>query len=94
MEKPISPSGAAKSTTPSMEPRIFGTSVGVGIPIKPNTVPITITKPVMKKQINALVCCTWNIRRGLIKREIELIDLLKSENVDGLYPKFYPIPEK
>ena len=39
----------------------------------------------MKKQINALVCCTWNIRRGLIKREIELIDLLKSENVDVIF---------
>ena len=29
-----------------------------------------------------LVCATWNIKRGLIKREAELVDLINKEKVD------------
>ena len=34
---------------------------------------------------NALKCCTWNIRRGLVTREPELRILLKSEDIDVIF---------
>ena len=32
-----------------------------------------------------LVIGTWNVRRGLIKRENEIINLLQTDNVDVLF---------
>ena len=46
---------------------------------------VSIPKSTLKNQSNALVCCTWNIRRGLVKRESELKDLLTSENIDVIF---------
>ena len=29
--------------------------------------------------------CTWNIKRGLLKRELDIKDLLQKENIDILF---------
>ena len=34
---------------------------------------------------NVLKCSTWNIRRGLITRDLELRKLLKNENIDVMF---------
>ena len=67
--------------SPTVEPRITSPAIGLGVAIKSIPVP----KSINKKQPNALKCATWNIRRGLIKREIELTDLLRSENLDTIF---------
>ena len=33
----------------------------------------------------SLSCATWNVKRGLIKRELEIIHLLNSENIDVIF---------
>ena len=40
--------------------------------------------PVTAKQLQLNICC-WNIRRGLAKREIEIVNLLESQKIDVLF---------
>ena len=37
------------------------------------------------KDSNALICCTWKIRRGLLTKEKELREILNSEKVDIIF---------
>ena len=63
---------------------------------KPTTIPISNVKKSNKESSNStesnktvnknvLICSTWNIRRGLIVRELELTDMLKNENIDVIF---------
>ena len=47
-------------------------------PAKPVTVPIT-------SGLTDFKVCSWNIRRGLVKRELELIELIKSHKLDIIF---------
>ena len=38
-----------------------------------------------KEKIVALICATWNVKRGLVKRELEISHQLKAENVDIIF---------
>jgi hypothetical protein len=36
--------------------------------------------------VNAdLICCAWNVKAGLVKRELEIRNLLKTEKIDILF---------
>ena len=38
-----------------------------------------------KPHLTSLNWCCWNIRRGLLKRELEIMDLLKTQKLDLLF---------
>ena len=58
---------------------------------KSNSIPVLPTiNPTPLKQKNesknvSLKCAEWNINRGLIKRETEITNLLKNEDLDILF---------
>ena len=85
LAKPTIHKHTTKSKTSSREPRISGTSTRVGLTLNPESITISISKPVKYVCKNALKCCTWNIRRGLVTREPELRILLKSEDIDVIF---------
>ena len=37
------------------------------------------------KKVIGLKCATWNIKRGLVKREVELREMLSKENIDVIF---------
>ena len=39
-------------------------------------------KPKIDSSDHSLICGTWNIKRGLVTREQELINILKKDNID------------
>ena len=45
----------------------------------------TIKKNTPKQSSNTIRCCTWNIQHGLIKKELELTNLLESEKIDVIF---------
>ena len=61
----------------------------------PNTIPIPIITPLIKqknpeskkivKEDKQLKISTWNIKRGLLKRELEIKEFLKAEDLDILF---------
>ena len=53
----------------------------MGVSIKSNPIP----KPIIREEVCALKCSSWNIRRGLIKRELELKNLLYNEKIDIIF---------
>jgi hypothetical protein len=62
------------------------TKVRLVEPEDPNTFNNTAKKdqPQMQKAGN-LIICTWNIKRGLVKRELEIKELLKREDIDIIF---------
>ena len=60
---------------------MFVNSVPVGVSEQPE--PPTST--CQKRKVKQVTIGTWNIRRGLVKRENEIITLLFSENLDVLF---------
>ena len=71
-------------TTRDLNPSTMGKpksakSVPIPIPIKPKESTNKF------KSNRKLICATWNIKRGLIKRELEIKLLLKNENVDVIF---------
>ena len=49
-----------------------------------------ITKPILNNSIKttpniSLNICCWNVRRGLVKREMEIVNLVNSQNLDVLF---------
>ena len=55
--------------------------MGKSTTLDPDSIPVSKPVKSMKKKI---VIGTWNIRRGLVKRENEIVDLLRSEDIDVL----------
>ena len=63
------------------------TTMGQSKPVYP--VPTINSKPTnksyQKKEDKKLKIGTWNIRRGVLKRECEIVNVLKEENLDILF---------
>ena len=47
--------------------------------------PKSIHGTVKNQNQSSLICSTWNIRRGLIVRDLELKEMLKNENIDVIF---------
>ena len=82
LEEPSSlTSSPTSSSSPNLGPKIPSPSNRVGLSLQPNT----NAKPVNKVTFNktgASISCTWNIRRGLLTRELKLKNLLIQEKID------------
>ena len=59
-----------------------GSKKGVGLAEKRFTV---LTKTLKKTNPKDLIVCSWNIQKGLIKREEELKDMLNKESIDIMF---------
>ena len=46
---------------------------------------LTVLPTTLKSTLNDLTICSWNIKKGLIKREEELKDMLKNESIDIMF---------
>ena len=78
--------------TSKLQSRLSGSPARLGLPN--NATPISIPNSInqsngklqeVKVNNNGLVSCTWNIRTGLITKEQELTDILKTEKVDIIF---------
>ena len=81
-----------KCSSPLSKKKFLLTTVYITKLIQPNTIrspkinPVNADKKTIKKSVaKNFTVAMWNIKRGLVKRELEIIELLKNEDINVLF---------